>query len=116
MPRVFVPDDQLEDPKDYVFANYATKLTKAGLRFSSTVYLETQLPFRIVEAARIRTAQLNGCKTCQTWRSKRDLPAAMARKGGDASQSFINRGDPEPDEAFYAAIEGWQTASELDDR
>ncbi len=105
MPRVFVPDESLSSPNVYVMNTYAPHIAKAAQGFAKAVYEGTKLPFRIVEAARLRTAQLNGCVTCQTFRAKRDLPASLGRLGGDVAGSYINRGDPEPDDAFYAALD-----------
>jgi alkylhydroperoxidase family enzyme len=116
MPRVFVPDDQIDDAKAYVLQHYATDIAAAAVGFASTVYQRTQLPFRVVEAARIRTAQINGCRTCQTWRAARDLPASLAARGGDATRSFVGRGDPAPDDEFYDSIATWRTATNFDDR
>jgi alkylhydroperoxidase family enzyme len=116
MPRVFVPNDSLDAPNVYVMSNYVPEIAKSAELFAMTVYQDTRLPFRVVEGARLRTAQLNGCIRCQSFRAKRDIPTALARMGGDAERSFINRGDPEPDEAFYAAVENWRTSSVFSDK
>src|SRR3546814_20695318 len=59
-----------------------------------------------MEAARIRTADINGCKLCLGMRAARDLPGHLGRSGGDPSIAVTARsGDtPPPDEAFYEAV------------
>jgi alkylhydroperoxidase family enzyme len=101
---------------NFVYDNYAPKLTAALAHLSGTVYQETQLSIRVVEAARIRTAQINGCRTCSTWRAARDLPDQFELLGGDVGRSFVGRADVKPDEAFYEAIEHWQSATIFDER
>ncbi len=110
MPRIFVPSTHLDSPVDYVFGHHAQKQAAAGLMFSATVYKETLLPHRAIEAARYRTAQINGCITCQNWRAARDLSMVTGDSGDDSAKSFVERGDPAPDEAFYEAVEDWRNA------
>lgn len=114
MPRVAVPGGC--DESAGTVLHYRRRQAEAGFGFSSAVYQHTGLPFRIVEAARYRTAQLNGCITCQTWRAERDLAPVLSAKGGNPAESFIARGDPAPDEAFYAAVEDWRNASVFSER
>ena len=116
MARVFVPDDQLDNPAAYVYATYRPEIAQGASVFTGAVYQHTQLPFRIVEAARLRTAQINGCQTCQTFRAKRDLAGTLGKRGGDVSRSFIARGDEEPDDAFYAAVGAWQESDVFTER
>jgi len=111
MARVDIPDEKAEEPTAFVYGHYAPKITAASSHYSFTVYQETKLPFRVVEAARIRTAQINGCRTCQTWRSSRDLPAVFAREQGELSRSFVGRAESVPDDAFYNGIAEWRTSS-----
>lgn len=116
MPRISVPDEHRDAPIGFAVEYHAPRQGAAGLGFTQAVYQETRLPFRVVEAARYRTAQINGCVTCQSWRAERDLPPSLARKGGDPAQSFVGRGDPAPDEEFYAAVEDWRSADLFSER
>jgi len=97
-------------PDATALLHYRPAQAEAGFNFSSVVYQNTTLPFRLVEAARHRTAQINGCQTCQTWRAGRDLAPVLLAKGGDPQTSFIGRGEPEPDDSFYAEIDTWRTS------
>jgi len=114
MAHVTVPDEYADDP-GRVLGHYAPEMATAAGMFAMSVYQSTKLPHRIVEGARIRTAQINGCEKCQTWRSQRDAPDMFQQFGGDASQSFVVRGDP-PDDEFYEAIENWRTSNVFNDR
>lgn len=116
MPRVFVPDEYAAEPSAYVHTNYRPDLSSALLHLGITVYERTRLSAREVEAARVRTAQLNGCRTCQTWRAERDLPGVFARRGRSGEGSFLERG-PLPDATFYAAIGvDWRGSEVFDER
>ena len=50
---------------------------------------------RVFEAARIATAQINGCQICMNWQTNRDIKQ-MGIEGG-----VTLNGEP-PDENFYA--------------
>ena len=113
MPRVFVPEE-VGDELMAVVHYYAPEAAAAGSGFSTAVYRNTKLSHRIVEAARYRTAQINGCQTCQTWRAGRDLAPVLATEN-DVHTSFVNVGAP-PDEQFYAAVEDWRTSPVFDER
>lgn len=120
MNRIAIPEEAYTEhygsTTAYVYQSYAPKLTAAMGNLSMTVYQETQLPIRIIEAARVRTAQINGCRTCKTWRAARDLPDALQGAGGDVDRSFVGRAAAKPDEAFYAAIEGWRSSQLFSDQ
>jgi alkylhydroperoxidase family enzyme len=116
MARVAIPAECEHAPAAYVYERYAPKLTAASSGLSVTVYQETQLPIRIVEAARVRTAQINGCRTCKTWRAARDLPPVLDGSGGDVARSFVGRAESLPDEEFYRAIERWRDSPVFDER
>jgi alkylhydroperoxidase family enzyme len=114
--RVTIPQAERDNAVAYVYRSYAPNLTGALSGLSLAVYQETQLPIRVVEAARVRTAQINGCRTCQTWRSARDLPPVLAQAGGDVGRSFVGRAESVPDEVFYAAVEDWRGSPLFDER
>ena len=116
MARVTIPETEAGSPVGYVYRSCAPKLTTALSGLSMAVYQDTQLPIRVVEAARVRTAQINGCRTCKTWRAARDLPEVLEQAGGDIGRSFVGRADSLPDEAFYAAIEDWRSSTLFDER
>lgn len=113
--RIYVPEELYDNPTSYVAENYAPDILAAGYNFSRAVYQHCSLSLREAEAARMRTAQINGCLICKNWRSKRDLPSFFEFAGGDADTSFIMNG-PAPDEAFYEAIEDWHDSSIFSDR
>jgi alkylhydroperoxidase family enzyme len=115
MAHVAIPEEYADEPRR-IIDDLAPAMAEASHKFSSTVYQETKLPFRVVEAARIRTSQINGCQTCQTWRAERDLPPSLLRRGFDPSRSFVGRGDEPPDEAFYEAVADWETSPVFSER
>ena len=108
MARVFVPDEAAGNPFGYVLGNYATRIGAAGGAFANAVYQSSALPLRVLEAARYRTAQINGCMVCQGMRAAKHVDPMLAGGGGDAATSIVARGGPAPDEAFYAAVETWR--------
>jgi alkylhydroperoxidase family enzyme len=116
MANIAIPVSHREAPIGDLLKHYAPHLGPASLAFGDTVYQEISLPFRLVEAARYRTAQINGCLACQAFRAERDLGPLLERHGGNASHSFISRGDPTPDEEFYAEIESWRTSTKFSER
>jgi alkylhydroperoxidase family enzyme len=109
MPRISIPDAHADDPRGYVYRTYAPKLAAASANFSNTVYGHTSLPYRVVEAARYRTAQINGCRTCQTWRAARDMPPGRP-------SAFIDNARSIPDESFYQALDDWRVSPMLSER
>src|SRR3546814_1117189 len=60
MPRVHVPDEHQHDPSAYVWTAYAPEIGAAAANYSRTVYERSTLSLREMEAARIRTADING--------------------------------------------------------
>ncbi len=116
MARVFVPDTAAGNPFGYVLGNYAPKIGSAGGAFANAVYQSSSLPLRVLEAARYRTAQINGCMVCQGMRAAKHVDPMLAGGGGDASRSIVARGGPMPDEAFYAAVETWRESSLFSER
>ena len=110
MARVAVPDSEMGNPFAYVLGNYARPLSAAGAGFAHAVYQSSKLPLRVLEAARYRTAQINGCMVCQSMRAARHVDQFLGAGGGDVAQSIVARGGAAPDEAFDAAVEEWRGA------
>ncbi|MGE0304361.1 MAG: carboxymuconolactone decarboxylase family protein [Acidimicrobiia bacterium] len=100
MARFEVPSDR--DARDHAWA-LTGEMGERARDFSRTVYETGRLPLREFEAVRMRVAQLNGCRLCMAYRTARD----HATRG---------QGEPIPDEAFYAAVEEWQTTQLLTNR
>lgn len=111
MPRVHVPDAYAADPSAYVWSHYAPEIGAAAGGYSRAVYEKSLLSHREMEAARMRTAQINGCLLCLGMRAKRDLAAHLERSGGNPENAVSERGDPAPDEEFYAQVENWKSWS-----
>src|SRR3546814_17141107 len=82
MPRVHVPDEHQHDPSAYVWTAYAPEIGAAAANYSRTVYERSTLSLREMEAARIRTADINGCHRCLGMRAARALPGHLERPGG----------------------------------
>jgi alkylhydroperoxidase family enzyme len=116
MPRVHVPDEFADDPSAYVWSHYVPGIAAAAGSYSRAVYEQSKLSLREMEAARIRTAQINGCALCMGMRSARDLEPHLARSGGNPGLAVSARGNPVPDEIFYAEIENWRTWNGFSDR
>ena len=107
--RVFVPDSHADDPQAYVSKAYPSEVAKAGGNFSRAAYQHSTLSVREFEAARARTAEINGCLWCQNWRSARDVPAYFSKLGLNV-ETVADHGPP-PDEAFYAEVNDWRRSS-----
>lgn len=116
MAQVHIPEDQAHDPFGFALANYAPELHGAGGGYAKAVYQSSRLPLRLLEAARDRTAQINGCMVCQGFRAGTDVDGLLDMMGGDPSRSIVARGDPAPDESFYADVVEWRTSARFSDR
>ena len=116
MAQVNIPEAQQHDPLGYTLATYAPEIGAAAGAYARAVYQSSRLPLRVVEAARYRTALINGCLVCQGFRAAQHLDGYLASVGGDAAQSVVARGGAAPDEAFYAAIADWRNATLFDAR
>ena len=69
MPRVHVSDEFANDPSAYVWSHYAPEIAGGAGSYIHAVYTKSLLSLREPEAARIRTAQINGCELCMGMRS-----------------------------------------------
>lgn len=110
MARVTIPDEAAGNPYGYALSQYAPKIGAAGGAFATAVYQSSQLPLRVLEAARYRTAQINGCMVCQSMRAAKHVDQFIEAGGGDVAQSIVARGGAAPDEQFFAAVENWRDA------
>lgn len=84
------------DPLMYVWGQLVPGIGPAAAAFSQSVYEHGTLGLREFEAARLRTAQINGCLFCQDWRTERD--------------------GVKVEDGFEQAVTDWRTSSALDDR
>ncbi|WP_194895503.1 carboxymuconolactone decarboxylase family protein [Catenulispora pinisilvae] len=85
-----------KEPIGYVWGEMVPGIGPAAAAFSMAVYQHTTLGLREFEAARLRTAQINGCLFCLDWRTERD--------------------GVKVEEGFDAAVAEWRTAEALDRR
>lgn len=113
--RINIPDEHQSQPIAYVKDNYAQGIMQAALEFSRATYQHTRLTLREFEGARVRTAQINGCELCQTFRSGRDAEEFLSSFDGDAS-SIVTRGHVIPDEQYYDAVADWKVSPLFTDR
>lgn len=113
--RIDVPDSFAMEPGAYVAKTHARQLVAAAFSYSKATYEHTLLSLREFEAARARTAQINGCLLCQTWRSDRDTTAYLESLGGSGS-SVATRGGPAPEEEFYEGIATWRDSLVFSER
>lgn len=116
MAQVHIPAEHQHDPLGYTLATYAPEIGAAAGGYARAVYQSSRLPLRIVEAARYRIAQTNGCMVCQNFRAAKHLDGYLSSVGGDIAQSVVARGGAAPDEAFYAAVAEWRTSPLFDAR
>jgi alkylhydroperoxidase family enzyme len=89
----------------------APDIAAAALAYSAVTYEKSILPLRVFEAARARTAEINGCQMCQNFRAASDLPHLY----GDDLKTVASNG-PAPDGDFYAAVSQWRTSPLFDER
>lgn len=115
MPRITLPQDHGGDAYGYAAAHLAPALMGPAAAFSGAVYRHTRLSLREFEGARLRTAQINGCRVCMDFRAARDAGAMFAVAGEPPVRTVAANG-PAPDEAFYAAVEEWRTSSVFSER
>lgn len=83
-------------PIMYVWGEMVPGIGPAAANFSQKVYEDTTLGLREFEAARLRTAQINGCVFCQDWRTEMNGKTV--------------------EDTFAQAVTDWRTTHDLDDR
>ena len=106
--RIALPEAHQQNPLGHLAEHYAGEIVGSAFAFSDTTYRLSQLPMRVFEGARYRTALINGCQLCQGFRVNRDRTASDG-------PSVTNNG-PAPDEAFYAAVHEWRPSPVLSAR
>jgi len=92
MPRITVPDEHRADPFGYAAQTHAVPIVAASSALSAAVYRESGLSLREFEAARMRTAQINGCMVCKGFRADRDAPAVFSVAGETKGNLVTNNG------------------------
>jgi alkylhydroperoxidase family enzyme len=81
------------------------------MHFSKVTYQNSRLSLREFEAARRRTAEINGCQVCIAWRSARDIPYLLRLAGAQSSESVATRAtEVAPGDEFYQAVADWRTS------
>jgi alkylhydroperoxidase family enzyme len=116
MARVHIPESESGNPYGYALGHYAPEIAAAGGGFAQAVYQSSKLPLRVLEAARYRTAEINGCMVCQSMRAARHVDQFLGAGGGDTGRSIVARGGSAPDEAFYAAVNDWRNSNLFSER
>jgi alkylhydroperoxidase family enzyme len=111
MANINVPAQHQADPLGYALTHHTPVIGEAAGGFVRAVYQSARLSLRVAEAARYRTAQINGCLVCQEFRAGDHLDAYLEAAGGDPAHSLVARGGARPDEAFYAAITEWRATT-----
>ncbi|MEV5971359.1 carboxymuconolactone decarboxylase family protein [Streptomyces sp. NPDC051921] len=89
-----IPEGQ--EPIGYVWGDMVPGIGMAAANFSLSVYAHTTLGLREFEAARLRIAQINGCRFCLDWRTDRD--------------------GEKVEEEFADAVLEWRTTDAFDER
>lgn len=113
--RVDVPSDRAGDPFGFAAETLAPAIMSAASGFARSVYQYSRLSLREFEAARARTADINGCIICQGFRAGRDIGAMFAASDMRPQTTVADNG-PAPDEAFYAALPAWRTSRLFSER
>jgi alkylhydroperoxidase family enzyme len=91
MPNIDVPPDR--DPMIYLWTERAPELSSAAARFSNTAYYSSTLSPREFEVVRMRIAQINGCRVCQSFRAPRDVVGRFD-EGSVPEEMYEHVGDP----------------------
>jgi alkylhydroperoxidase family enzyme len=90
--NIAIPADR--DPMLFLWTERARALSGAAARFSNTVYYESTLSPREFEVIRMRIAQINGCRVCQSFRATRDVVDRFD-EGAVPEELYEHVGDPE---------------------
>ena len=91
MPNIEVPADR--DPMIFLWTERAQVLTSAAAKFSNTVNYSSTLSPREFEVVRMRIAQINGCRVCQSFRATRDVVGNFD-DGSVPEELYEHVGDP----------------------
>lgn len=115
MLKIDVPAERADNPYAYAADSHAREIMAAAGAFAQSVYRHSRLSLREFEAGRALVAELNGCLICQQFRVARDIQSVVSGLGIRPDDTVVSNG-PAPDEAFYAAVKQWRTASAFSDR
>jgi alkylhydroperoxidase family enzyme len=91
MPNIEIPADR--DPMIFLWTERAPVLAGAAARFSNTAYYSCTLSPREFEIVRMRIAQINGCRVCQSFRATRDVVDRFD-EGTVPEELYEHIGDP----------------------
>lgn len=105
--RIALPPEHRDRPFEHIAKHYAPEIVTAAGVFGTSAYQYSKLSLRELEGARYRTAQINGCNTCENFRGGRDFPGLFETFKGDLDHSVYVRG-PAPDEEFYNSVTNWR--------
>ncbi|MCU1452854.1 MAG: carboxymuconolactone decarboxylase family protein [Acidimicrobiales bacterium] len=92
--RIDVPDGK--HPIVFVWGEMVPGIGPAAAAFAQSVYEDRSLGLHEFEAARLRTAQINGCLFCQDWRTEVDGQKVAP--------------------GFEQSVAAWRTTDALDER
>lgn len=106
--RVDLPSEDQARPLQNVGKHYAQNIVAAAGQYGTAPYQHSKMSLRELEGARYRTALINGCNACISFRGHRDFPGMFELIEGDLEKSVHARG-PAPDEEFYRNVENWAT-------
>ena len=113
--RIELPEEYQASPSEHLARVYPSEIVKAAQTFGPSPYQYSKLSLRELEAARYRTALINGCNVCMNFRGARDFPAMFAIFDGDLENSVYTRG-PAPDEDFYQNVTNWRDYPDYSER
>ena len=116
MRRIHMPQEHAHDGLSYAWSQFTPEIGAAAAAYSLSVYENSQLSMREMEAARMRTALINGCHLCRDMRAERDLAGHIERSGGDVDRAATVRDNTPPPENFYADIGDWRNSTAYSDR
>lgn len=110
MPNIHIPDSHAQETLGYTLGQLAPEIGVPAAGYVQAVYQNLSLPLRVAEAARYKTAMINGCIVCQHFRAADHLDNFLEKGGGDPDTSLVARGGERPEEAFYDAVHDWQSS------
>lgn len=105
--RISMPPEHQAEAFQRLFEYFPSQTVQASQHLQVAIYHCNRLSLREYEAARARTAQINGCLVCQSFRAWRDLVSdngSLRTPGGER----IAQSGTAPDEAFYENLENWR--------
>lgn len=94
-----------------IWAHHQPEMAAAAANMSLAVYQHGKLSMREAEAARFKTALINGCNACYNYRIARDLPGYIKTVKPDTMANVGSDRGEAPDEALYSAVESGNLAA-----